>query len=139
MKQLSHTATAIMQEILTGITEVGDSKKIDNNSSFMPLFVECIGSCDQGKIYSLAHYGELNGDAMRDPEMTFLEAKTPEEPKYFPVHYQNDYAGYYREAIYFVDNKPTYSNLQTCIDQCQFAEMWLKNINQQQFATVTSV
>ena len=47
--------------------------KLDNAAgAFMPLVVEKI--MDQPgfeAVYSLAHYGKLNGDLMADPEMTF--------------------------------------------------------------------
>jgi hypothetical protein len=36
------------------------------NSPYMPLVIE-----RQGNVISVAHYGELNGDAIRDPELTF--------------------------------------------------------------------
>ncbi len=38
----------------------------------MPLSIEAIGtSADGNRLISLCHYGEQNGDLMRDPEMVF--------------------------------------------------------------------
>jgi hypothetical protein len=40
---------------------------------FMPLSVEEIGSSDNGhRLVSLCHYGEQNGDLMRDPDLVFM-------------------------------------------------------------------
>lgn len=135
MKPLSPTATAIMQEILSGISNVGDHKKLNNNPSFMPLCVECIGTCREGKLFSLAHYGLLNGDAMRDPEMVFLERITPGGFYYYPVNYRNDYAGYFQECIVFEENR-SLVNIPEYLNALQFAEMWMENIRQQQSLTV---
>ncbi|MBN2642155.1 MAG: hypothetical protein JXR78_10905, partial [Victivallales bacterium] len=39
--------------------------KLDSNRGFMPAIVEEIGNVDSyGKLYSVAHYGEMNGDLM---------------------------------------------------------------------------
>jgi len=131
MKPLSPEVTAVMQEILSGISNVGDTKKLDNNPTFMPLFVECIGTCKEGKLFSLAHYGVLNGDPMRDPDMVFLERITPTATHYYPVSYRNDYAGYFQECIVFEENR-SLVNIPEYLNALQFAEMWLNNIRQQQ-------
>lgn len=65
------------------------------NEPFFPLVIEYIGEgpTRRGAI-SVAQYGKLNGDAMRDPEMCFeivLRENAP--PKYFPYYYRNDYLG----------------------------------------------
>ena len=41
---------------------------------------------------SVAHYGEQNGDLMRDPEMCF-ELETEKAPHLSAFYYRNDYAG----------------------------------------------
>jgi len=135
MKPLSPNATAIMQELLSGMSHVGASKKINNSPSFMPLCVECIGTSKEGKLFSLAHYGLLNGDTMRDPEIVFLEQITPDGFYYYPVNYRNDYAGYFSEGIIFEDNK-TMVYPKEYADMLSFSEMWMENIRQQQSLTV---
>ena len=41
----------------------------------MPVYIELIGRIDNYNFFSLAHYGQQNGDAMRDPEMLFRPAQ----------------------------------------------------------------
>ena len=72
--KLSPQATAVM-DTLTEDMSVSDHKKIDNaEGTFMALHVECIGECNLGPIFSLAHYYEQHGDSMRNPEMLFIQA-----------------------------------------------------------------
>ena len=45
---------------------------------FMPLSVEDIGqSADANRLISICHYGEQNGDLMRDPDMVFEVYASP--------------------------------------------------------------
>ena len=54
--KLSPQAMAVMDTLTAGMT-VGSYKKIDNTEgTFMALHVECIGECNLGHIFSLAHY-----------------------------------------------------------------------------------
>ena len=71
------------------------------NPPFMRLVIEVVGrpfangACE----VSVAHYGEQNGDAMRDPEITFLV--TPSEDgqwQWKPLTFLNDYMGAYQVA-----------------------------------------
>jgi len=59
---------------------------------FMDLTVEI---WPQGKamMVSMCHYGEQNGDLMKDPDILFIIKE--DDIKY--LEYQNDYAGYYSE------------------------------------------
>ena len=50
-----------------GILTIKTHKKIENKS-YMPLSIEWISH----NIISLCHYGEQNGDLMRDPEKTLF-------------------------------------------------------------------
>ncbi len=61
---------------------------------FMDLTVET-WPADNGKtaVVSMCHYGEQNGDLMKDPDILFHLRDG--EIKY--REYQNDYAGYYSE------------------------------------------
>lgn len=132
MKALSPKATAIMLEILTGIEESGDAKKLDSERGFMPLHVEWIGVTGLGKLFSLAHYGKMNGDLMKDPEMVFLKT---ENGNFFPASFTNDYAGFYREGIQFIDSELLNLLPKEQADQAEFAEIWLENIKEQQFTS----
>jgi len=102
--------------------------KISNNPSFMPLSIELLnlvpwvkrGSSDivDGDTISVCHYGELNGDLMRDPEMIFERVAGAWVPTYF----RNDYVGV--EQL-----RPTEKQKR---DMADFANTWMENIKQQQ-------
>ena len=64
------------------------------NSSYLPLVVE-----RQGDEISVAHYGELNGDAIRDPELTFRW------PDWTPTSITQDPVGRYAEVFLVVDGQ----------------------------------
>lgn len=61
----------------------------------MTLTVENIGPGPRNlPALSICHYGEQNGDAMRDPEMCFeMEIEDGEVKAIHPYSYRNDYAG----------------------------------------------
>jgi hypothetical protein len=42
---------------------------------------------------SVAHYGEQNGDLMRDPEMIFEAEESRKQMNLVPYYWRNDYAG----------------------------------------------
>lgn len=67
------------------------------SGGYMPLVVENLGyTVHDGQVYSVTHYGELNGDLMRDPDVTFSvnrKAGTVD-----PLTFQNDYVGRYNEV-----------------------------------------
>lgn len=79
-----------------------------DNEPYMRFVIE-----RHGNMVSLTHYGEQNGDAMRDPEMCFAL------PEWRPTMFQNDYAGYYSEDIPENDSFPA---------------TWAENLLQQGFA-----
>ncbi len=102
------------------------------NEPYMPLVLEYIGHHDILKKpqISMVHYGEQNGDLMRDPEMIFMvdfEKKTAEA-----VSYRNDYAGYFEEVFVLTKNQVYYSSSQR-ISQNQFALTWFENLKAQGF------
>ena len=55
----------------------------------MPIHIEIIEKTDKYTHISLAHYGQQNGDAMRDPEMIIALHK--ESQQFVPYYYRNDY------------------------------------------------
>jgi hypothetical protein len=85
------------------------SMKIENEP-WMSLCVENIGPGITGRpSLSLCHYGKLNGDAMRDPEMIF----------------ELDYVGIEHELTDY--RSPLYNSL------VQMAVTWNKNLIEQGF------
>ncbi len=78
---------------------------------------------------SVAHYGEQNSDAMRDPEMLFevLEERSG-QPEFWPFYFRNDYA-----AVEQWSRRRDEAGNLLCLprrtrDLEQFAEMWDRNL-----------
>ena len=88
-----------MQTILRILERAGGYRpslylKIEN-PPYMALVIEAIGDGPLGlPALSVAHYGEMNGDLMRDPEMCF-ELPQPVGGKLSldPYYWRNDYVG----------------------------------------------
>lgn len=71
---------------------------------FMKLVAESVHDSrlpDGWKAVSVCHYGEQNGDLMRDPEVVFLIL--PDGITAYPVTYRNDYTGT-NDTYYSVSN-----------------------------------
>jgi len=70
------------------------------NEQFMRLVIEVIGGPYPNGAFevSVAHYGEQNGDAMRDPEITFLVGHSATGSEWSPLTFLNDYVGVYQVA-----------------------------------------
>ena len=84
MKTLDRKASEILQKLLALQTA-----KIDNSDGvYMPIHIEIIDRTENYNHISLAHYGQQNGDAMRDPEMLFALHK--ESQQFVPYYYRND-------------------------------------------------
>lgn len=101
-----------------------------NGSCFMPVSIEVIHNVKDLHIISVMHYGERNGDLMRDPDVTFLRV---EENTFIPLTFQNDYAGFYGE--YADVNDDGTINLTEPMKQADlalFCDDWMENINDQQ-------
>jgi hypothetical protein len=101
-----------------------DHRRIEN-PPYMPLVVERL---EGQPIISLCHYGEQNGDPMRDPEICFLVADGTAKPVYF----RNDFVAVEHATIAGsfgdVPVKP-----QRQKDLNHFASMWFGNLRDQGF------
>ena len=110
-------------------------------NGYMPLSIESIGtSADGNRLISLCHYGEQNGDLMRDPEMVFElfthgEASTAE-----PLSFQNDYMGLFQEVYRYDDSgKKTHVNSRLKQELKSFARTWFQNLKDQGFLSDTAI
>ena len=88
-----------MKTILQIIEEAGGLPKADcisiDNEPWMRLVIEVLPEKgpDGHVVVSVAHYGEQNSDAMRDPEMLFeVVEEGGGQPKFWPFYFRNDYA-----------------------------------------------
>ncbi len=93
------------------------------NKHYMDLVVE-----RHGQRVSVAHYGEQNGDAMRDPEMEFML------PGWKPAWIQQDPLGRYDEAISIGEDGQMLVRRKLLAELVSFAAMWARNIKAQKFA-----
>jgi hypothetical protein len=97
---------------------------------FMRLVIEHIGHGPRGgDLVSVAHYGEQNGDLMRDPEIVF-EVVSGE---WHPVSIQQDYVGSYREAVFVGEDGKVYVRPALVRDIAAFARIWDRNLKHQGF------
>ncbi|CUS37790.1 DUF6908 domain-containing protein [Candidatus Nitrospira nitrificans] len=110
-------------------------------SGYMPLSVEEIGSSGDGdRLVSLCHYGEQNGDLMRDPDIVFLFHNFPDGMAAEPVSFRNDYLGIVQD-VYRYDETGRRTHVVPSLKQelKEFAESWFVNLKDQGFFAATAV
>ena len=108
---------------------------------YMPLSVEEIGSSGDGyRLVSLCHYGEQNGDLMRDPDIVFLFHTGPDSAAAEPVSFRNDYLGIVQD-VYRYDETGRRTHVVPSLKQelKDFAESWFANLKDQGFFGSTAV
>ena len=127
MKHLDKKATAIFRRLMEDLTKLGDHRKLDNASGFMPVSVEIVGRVPRGQIVAVAHYYEQNGDLMADPDMMFLVSGD----EVFPMTYQQDNLGIYQEAI-SMEGGTMKVNPRLQRELVSFANQWMRNFEEQQ-------
>ncbi len=96
-----------------------------NSRGLMDLSVNKLCEDQQKIIFSMAHYGEQNGDLMADPDMELMIMKDAKEVQ--ALSYRNDYAGFFQEVYDNYENPSTVKpKLQK--EANEFLSMWLGNI-----------
>ena len=104
------------------------------NPPFIALVIEATdesGPCGL-PVISVCHYGEQNGDAMRDPEMC-LELGGAGGMHLNPFYFRNDYMGVEQWSRFIRDAHYCY-HTQLHAEHERFAKLWDKNLRQQGFA-----
>ena len=127
-----------MQTLLQLIEKAGGWRpslylKIDN-APYMELVIEAMDESGPMGLpaISVAHYGEQNGDAMRDPEMCF-ELGLAGGAHLSAFYYRNDYLGVEQWSRNIV--RGNYVHLIALYEQHQrFAETWDNNLRLQGFS-----
>lgn len=116
---------------------------------YMPLTIEYIGVGPHGHpAISVEHYGEQNGDAMRDPEICFeycnvinaRKSGSGIEKGLEPYYYRNDYLGVEQE-VYSGQNKegmPTHCKPNLKKEMKSFSSIWDSNLKKQGFSAKTA-
>ena len=125
MKTLDRKAS----EILRGLLALQKSKIDNTDGAYMPVHIEIIHRTEDYDHISLAHYGQQNGDAMRDPEMIFALHK--ESQQFVPYYYRNDYMGMEQYSVRWTE-EGVLLNRRLQADHTTFANRWLRNIATQQ-------
>ena len=103
------------------------------NPPYMALVIEATdesGPCGLPAI-SVCHYGEQNGDAMRDPEMIF-ELGLAGGAHLNPFYWRNDYVAVEQRSRFIRDGNYCY-HTQLHAEHERFAKLWDKNLRQQGF------
>jgi hypothetical protein len=107
--------------------------KIDNQP-YLELVIEAME--ESGPLglpaLSVAHYGEQNGDLMRDPEMCF-ELRLVGGEHLDPFYWRNDYVAVEQWSRDIVRNRYAYL-VQLHEQHVQFAKTWDANLALQGFA-----
>lgn len=133
MKAINEKARQTMIELVDRVT-FGKSKVIDNSpGSFMSVTIEYLRPMANGALYSVAHYWELNGDLMRNPDMEFFCAYSEQGMQFFPVSFRQDAPYFEQQAIEYGPGGHItgfYPRIQQNL--VDFANMWLANIAEQQ-------
>lgn len=127
MNYLSKKATHIFQTIVSQLKE--GTLKLDNApGTFQALSVEFLYQSELGKVYSFNHWGEMNGDLIRDPDVTFLNSAAG----IVPLEFQNDYMGFYQEAAKIEEGQIVVENEKGYLSLVEFCNVWMENIQEQQ-------
>lgn len=106
------------------------------NEPLMRLVIEVVSGPLRNGAYevSVAHYGEQNGDAMRDPEITFLVTPSAAGWQWTPLTFLNDYLGAYQVAgEYDLTGTLTMADAKLQRELTQFAGVWDRNLKHQGF------
>ena len=109
------------------------------NPPFMRLVIEVIGGPYPNGAYelSIAHYSEQNGDAMRDPEITFLVVPAEQCTTWTPLTFENSYLGCYQVVAQVTPAGLVEARDPTLMrDLRDFATQWDRNLKQQGFMAV---
>ena len=110
----------------------------------MPLSVEEIGTSGEGpRFVSLCHYGEQNGDLMRDPDIVFMfhDVPAPSGVRGIdhvaaaePISFRNDYIGVCQEVYLYDDaGKRTHVRASLKPQLEDFSASWFRDLEQQGF------
>lgn len=131
MHYLEKTAAKVFRTLVADLQNPGDARVIDNtDGTFMPVHVEIIDRSQYGPHVSIAHYYKQNGDLMKDPEMTFLASL---KGSVLPMTFEQDGGLPICQVAMEIDENGTIrrnEKLQNSL--VSFANMWMKNIKDQQ-------
>jgi len=105
------------------------------NPPWMPLHIEETGIPGPHgfRSISVAHYGEQNGDTMRDPEMIFEMELRGGVYVLSPYYWCNDYVGIEQYSSYRDDDGNAFVLAGLKRSHEQFAALWDESLRSQRF------
>ena len=103
------------------------------NPPWMPLDIEDIQTSGPNGMptISVAHYGEQNGDLMRDPEMLFEMCREPGVIELSAYYWRNDYLGIEQYSAHRDDQQKLFALPGLQRRHEQFAQLWDSNLRAQ--------
>jgi len=129
-----------MKTVLQIIEEVGGLTNADRisikNEPWMRLVIEVLPERgpDGRTVVSVAHYGEQNSEAMRDPEMLFEGVEEEgRQAEFWPFYFRNDHAGVEQWSRRRDEAGNLYCLPKLTHDLHQFAKLWDGNLREQSF------
>ena len=125
MKKIDDSSKLILDKLWNLAEQNNGYYKLNNEPTYIPLTIEILDN----RQVSLCHYGEQNGDLMRDPEMVFWK---DDKGDYYPFYYRNNYVGYEEISGQIVENMLVVEDIKRQESQAKFADIWMKNIKEQQ-------
>lgn len=133
-----HTLMSTVQRIIDahGGLDALQALKI-TRPPYMALCIEKIGTGPRDlPLVSVAHYYQQNGDAMRNPDMTFEIGRTALGlPAWLPVSYRQDGLGIDQQAIFQDEQGRVMIRPRLIKDLAAFAKTWNRNLHEQGFDT----
>jgi hypothetical protein len=128
LKPASKSAAKVLNALVGGLTESGQSRKVDNtNGAFMAVHVECVSRTEHGLVFSVAHYYEANGDLVADPEMDLLR---DESGDWYPLSISMTFGR--KHAVMLVGGGKARVDEREYRAQLRFLSTWMRNIKAQQ-------
>lgn len=126
------TVALILME--AGVLSPGFHLHIEN-PPWMPLDIEDIETRGPNGLRSIsvAHYGQQNGDVMRDPEMLFEVEQRGQELTLTPYAFRNDYFGIEQYASLRDEEHKLLELPEIRRQQEAFARLWDANLRAQGF------
>lgn len=134
----------IMFTLVEGMRKLGKDQRYlkISNEPYMPLTIELVQDgvrgCPEGTIIlSIAHYGQMNGDLMADPEMTFLVCDNEKTRYIRPLSWTNHYAGRHDECAAWAEDGSIKGWYNRRLDSMlSFSNMWMRNVKTQGFLCI---
>ena len=138
MKAVSKSARKVFDAAIARMGVDGHVAINTKPDTYQALVVEKIGSTyfagtegTKYALYSFAHYGPCNGDAMRDPDVVMMQC--PRTGDLFPISWRNDWVGSDKQdCTYGEDGGIKGIRVRQQADNASFCNMWAKNIKDQQ-------